>query len=431
LNQDIGSELYNQIVELFPIDRSLTGEGVRETLKYFRKTLPELTIYEVPTGTKAFDWTIPNEWKVTDAYIADLKGNQLISFKKNNLHLVGYSIPIDKIMNKSELEAHLYSLPNQRNAIPYITSYYTENWGFCLSQNQRDQLGSGPFHVVIQSQLFLGSMSYGELVIQGESKQEILLTTYVCHPSMASNELSGPVILTALAQWLKSQSSLRYTYRILFLVETIGSVYYLSQHIKHLKENVIAGWVLTCLGDDRAYSYLPSRFGNTLTDRVSRKVLKAIDPNYLEYTWLERGSDERQFCAPGVDLPVGSIMRSKYAEYPEYHTSLDNLDFVSPAGLQGSYFVLQKVIETIESQKRYKINVNCEPQLGKRGLYPALSTKESASTVYNLMNVISYLDGRFSTEEIAEFCNISISETEEIITRLLEANLIENSNSDF
>lgn len=423
--------MYNQIVELFPIDRSLTGEGVRETLEYFRKILPELAIHEVPTGTKAFDWTIPNEWKVTDAYIADLKGNRLISFKNNNLHLVGYSTPIDTIMNKSDLDEHLYSLPNQRNAIPYVTSYYSENWGFCLSQIQRDQLGQGPFHVVIQSQLFPGSMSYGELIIHGESKQEVLLTTYVCHPSMASNELSGPVILAALARWLKNQDTLRYTYRILFLVETIGSIYYLSKHIKYLRENVIAGWVLTCLGDDRAYSYLPSRFGNTLADRVSKKVLEGIDSNYIEYTWLDRGSDERQFCAPGVDLPVGSIMRSKYDEYPEYHTSLDNLDFVSPAGLQGGFLALQKAIRTIESRKCYKINVDCEPQLGKRGLYPSLSTKESVSTVYNLMNVISYLDGRFDNEEIAEMCQISINETEEIIARLIEAKLIENSNSNF
>lgn len=431
MDQSPGSEMYNQIVELFPINRSLTGEGVRNTLEYFKNILPELAIYEVPTGTKAFDWTIPNEWKVTDAYIADLKGNRLISFKNNNLHLVGYSIPIDTIMNKSDLEEHLYSLPNQKNAIPYVTSYYSENWGFCLSQIQRDQLGQGPFHVVIQSQLFPGSMSYGELIIHGESKQEVLLTTYVCHPSMASNELSGPVILAALARWLKNQGTLRYTYRILFLVETIGSIYYLSKHIKYLKENVIAGWVLTCLGDDRAYSYLPSRFGNTLADRVSKKVLEGIDANYIKYTWLDRGSDERQFCAPGVDLPVGSIMRSKYDEYPEYHTSLDNLDFVSPAGLQGGFLALQKAIRTIESRKCYKINVDCEPQLGKRGLYPSLSTKESVSTVYNLMNVISYLDGRFDIEEIAEMCQISINETEEIIARLIEAKLIENSNSNF
>ena len=423
--------MYNQVVELFPINRSLTGEGVRNTLEYFKNILPELTIYEVPTGTKAFDWTIPNEWKVTDAYIADLNGNHLISFRDNNLHLVGYSIPIDRVMSKSDLEEHLYSLPKQRNAIPYVTSYYSENWGFCLSQIQRDQLGVGPFHVVIQSELFPGSMSYGELIIHGESKQEVLLTTYVCHPSMASNELSGPVILAALALWLKRQHSFRYTYRILFLVETIGSVYYLSQHIKHLKENVIAGWVLTCLGDDRAYSYLPTRSGNTLTDRVSKKVLTEIDANYLQYTWLDRGSDERQFCSPGVDLPVGSIMRSKYDEYPEYHTSLDNLDFVSPAGLQGGFRALQMAITTIESRKCYKINVDCEPQLGKRGLYPSLSTKESVSTVYNLMNVISYLDGRFDIEEIAELCQISINETEEIIARLIAAKLIENSNFDF
>jgi aminopeptidase-like protein len=383
-----------------------------------------MKIVEVNSGTQAFDWVIPQEWNVKDAYIADVSGNKIIDFATNNLHLMGYSIPINEILTREQLDSHLYSLEDQPNAIPYVTSYYEENWGFCLSHTQRLNLGDGPFEVVIDSELKLGSMTYGEIYIPGKSSEEILLSTYICHPSMANNELSGPVVTVALARWLKSLPSRKYSYRFIFLPETIGSIYYISQNLQNLKEKVKAGWVLTCIGDDRNYSYVPTRQGNTLTDKVSRKVLESRGFEYREYTFLDRGSDERQYCFPGVDLPIGSLMRSKYGEYTEYHTSLDNLDFVTPAGLQGGFEVVRDAINILETTKYWKINTICEPQLGKRGLYPNTSSKKSGQLVHNQMNVITYLDGLHDLEEIAGICGISVEEVDEIIARLLEAKLV-------
>jgi aminopeptidase-like protein len=419
-----GNEMYSWMADLFSINRSLTGNGVRQTLGYLHELVPEMKIVEVNSGTQAFDWVIPQEWNVKDAYIADVSGNKIIDFATNNLHLMGYSIPINEILTREQLDSHLYSLEDQPNAIPYVTSYYEENWGFCLSHTQRLNLGDGPFEVVIDSELKLGSMTYGEIYIPGKSSEEILLSTYICHPSMANNELSGPVVTVALARWLKSLPSRKYSYRFIFLPETIGSIYYISQNLQNLKEKVKAGWVLTCIGDDRNYSYVPTRQGNTLTDKVSRKVLESRGFEYREYTFLDRGSDERQYCFPGVDLPIGSLMRSKYGEYTEYHTSLDNLDFVTPAGLQGGFEVVRDAINILETTKYWKINTICEPQLGKRGLYPNTSSKKSGQLVHNQMNVITYLDGLHDLEEIAGICGISVEEVDEIIARLLEAKLV-------
>lgn len=402
---EMGEQLYAWARELFPFARSLTGNGVRETLTYFRNIVPELSIYEVPSGTPAFDWIVPEEWTIRDAYVADIGGNRIIDLHKNNLHVVGYSEPIDKTMCFSDLDQHLYSIPEQPNAIPYVTSYYKRWWGFCLTENQRAELKKQPnasYHVCVDSSFSQGSLTYGELIIKGETEQEVLLSTYICHPSMANNELSGLVVAVGLARWLYEQPHRRYTYRILFLPETIGSIVYLNRHLEHMKKNTIAGYVLTCLGDDREYSYLSSRNGNTLADRVAKHVLGHHVASFKQYSFLERGSDERQYCGPGVDLPVCSIMRSKYGEYPEYHTSLDNLDFISPKGLQGAFDVLQKSLNLIENNFTYKVNICCEPQLSKRGLYPSLSTKDSSLQVRPMMNLIAYADGSHDLVDIAE-----------------------------
>jgi aminopeptidase-like protein len=419
-----GTTMYSWVKNLFLINRSLTGDGVRQTLQFLQDLIPEMKINEVASGTQAFDWIIPKEWNVAEAYIADLAGNRIIDFSNNNLHLMGYSTPINDIFTRGQLEAHLYSLEDQPGAIPYVTSYYEENWGFCLTHNQRQNLGNGPFRVIIDSTLTLGSMTYGEIFLPGQTNEEILLSTYICHPSMANNELSGPAVAVALARWLKSLPIRKYSYRIVFLPETIGSIYYISQHLDLLKSRVKAGWVLTCIGDDGNYSYVPSRQGNTLTDKISRKVLQSRGFDYREYSFLDRGSDERQYCFPGVDLPVGSLMRSKYGEYPEYHTSLDNLDLVSPTGLQGGFEVVRDAITVLETTKYWKINTICEPQLGKRGLYPNTSSKKSGQSVHNQMNVITYLDGLHDVEEISAICGIPIIEVEEIIARLFEAKLV-------
>jgi aminopeptidase-like protein len=423
-----GRFLYEMVRDLFPICRSLTGDGVRETFEYIHQILPNLKIHEVPSGTQAFDWTVPDEWNIWDAYVADETGKRIIDFKENNLHVVGYSEPVDTTLPFFELDKHLYSLPDQPNAIPYVTSYYKRRWGFCVSENQRALLRQNPerqYHVQIDSTLEPGALTYGELILPGDSREEVLLSTYVCHPSMANNELSGPVIATELAQRLMRLKQRKYTYRILFIPETIGSIVYLSRHLEQMKTNTVAGFVLTCLGDDRAYSYLPSRGGNTLADRVAQQVLKYHAPKYKEYSFLDRGSDERQYCSPGVDLPVCSVMRSKYGEYPEYHTSLDNLDFVTSNGLQGGFEVMWKILQVLENNYVYQSATLCEPQLGKRGLYPTASTKGSASETRSMMNLIAYADGKEDLLGIAETIDENIFELIPIAIRLAEAGVLE------
>ncbi len=421
-----GKAIYKWASDLFPICRSLSGNGVRDTLAYFKKLLPDLTVIDVPSGTKAFDWTVPEEWNIADAFVARPDGSRVIDFQSSNLHVVGYSEPVDARMSFAELNEHLHSLPDQPAAIPYITSYYKRRWGFCLSQEQRDQMSRDPttlYHVKIDSTLRPGKLTYGELIIPGSSKEEVLLSTYICHPSMANNELSGPCVATALAQWISSRPR-RYTYRILFLVETIGSIVYLSQNLSHLKRQVIAGFVLTCVGDNRAYSYLASRSGGTLADRIAKHALFHHAPDYKSYSFLSRGSDERQYCSPGADLPVCSVMRSKYATYPEYHTSLDDLSLITPEGLQGGFDVLRKCIEALEENITYRTLNPCEPQLGPRGLYPSLSTKETTSMVSDMMDLIAYADGANDLLSIAEITGRPISVLSAIAKQLITAEVL-------
>ena len=308
----IGNEIHQFAKELWPINRSITGVGVRETLKRISIHIPKLDIKSVPSDTQVFDWTVPSEWHVNKAYIITPSGKKICDFSRNNLHLLGYSIPYEGSLSLEELKKHLYTLPDQPNAIPYVTSYYKERWGFCIAQKEFDVLKKGTYKVLIDSTLFKGELNYGELFIKGKSNKEIFLSTYVCHPSMANNELSGPTVLTFIAKWLMENNDLEYTYRIIFIPETIGSITYLSRNYKEMKKKTIAGFNVTCVGDDRSYSYLPSRNGNTISDLISKHILKWIDKNFKSYSWLERGSDERQYCAPGIDLPIASIFRTKY-----------------------------------------------------------------------------------------------------------------------
>jgi aminopeptidase-like protein len=337
-----GNEIYNFLKKIFPICRSITGDGNRETLKLIQKAIP-LKIHEVPTGYQAYDWEVPLEWNIKDAYIVDPEGNRIADFKKNNLHVMGYSVPVDKKVSLEELSKHLYSIPDKPDAIPYVTSYYEPKWGFCLTHNERRRLKRGTYRVHIDSSLENGSLSYGELIIPGKSKKEIFLTTYICHPSMANNESSGPSVTTFLAKWILEKER-KYTYRIVFSPETIGAIVYISKNYDALRKNVIAGFNITCVGDNNNYSFLPSRMSNTLADKVARHVLDNFVDNYDEYSFLSKGSDERQYCHPKVDLPLVSVMRSKYGTFSEYHTSLDNLDFVSPAGLQGGFEVNKRCL---------------------------------------------------------------------------------------
>ena len=421
----IGKDIHNFASKLWPLNRSITGEGLRETLNQISKHLPTLNIKSVKSGAKVFDWTVPKEWSVKEAYIITPSGEKICDFSKNNLHLVGYSIPFEDEVSFDELKKNLYTLPDQPNAIPYITSYYKERWGFCLSQEQFDTLENGNYKVVIKSTLFNGELNYGELLIKGKSDKEIFLSTYICHPSMANNELSGPAVVTFLAKWLQEINETNFSYRIIFIPETIGSISYLSKNYKDMKNKIFAGFNVSCVGDDRAYSYLPSRNGKTISDMVAKHVLKWIDPNFIKYSWFDRGSDERQYCAPGIDLPIASILRTKYGRYPEYHTSLDNLEkVVTPQGLDGGYWAIRKAIEAIERNKKYKTTVLCEPQMGKRGLYPTLSTKGTNKEVRLMMNFISICDGQASLLEIAENLNVPIWELYELVDKLESHSLI-------
>jgi len=414
-----GKEMHSFAGELWGINRSITGEGVRETLGKIKKHLPALQVKSVKSGTRAFDCTVPKEWEAKDAYIITPKGGKICDFRENNLHLLGYSVPVRRTVSLSELQKHLHSLPEQPDAIPYVTSYYKERWGFCISQNDRDKLEDGDYEVVIESRLFDGVLNYGELIVKGASDREIFLSTYICHPSMANNELSGPVVTTWLAKYLLQQPNLRYTYRIVFVPETIGSIVYLSGNHKTLKQKVFAGFNVTCIGDDRSYSWLPSRKGDTVSDEVAKHVLRWICPEYKRYTWSDRGSDERQYCAPGIDLPVASIMRTKYGEYPEYHTSLDNLtDVVTPEGLEGGYEALRKALELLERNETFLVKVLGEPQMGKRGLYPTLSTKENMGKVLLMMDFISWCDGQHSLLKIADKLSVPAWDLYEIADTL-------------
>ena len=423
---DIGFAIHEFAKKLWPINRSITGEGVRATLEQIKCHLSELQIKSVPSGTSVFDWKIPKEWSVNEAYIISPNGEKFCDFKVNNLHLLGYSAPFEGKVSLEELKENLYTLSDQPEAIPYITSYYQERWGFCLSQNQYNQLEEGEYYINIDTKHFDGVLNYAELIIPGKSSKEVFISTYICHPSMANNELSGPTVVTFLAKWLSELKNLNYTYRIVFIPETIGSITYLSLNSDKMKKNTVSGFNVSCIGDDRAYSYLPSRNGNTLSDSIAKHVLKHIDSNFKSYTWLDRGSDERQYCAPGIDLPIASIMRTKYGQYPEYHTSLDDLfNVVTPSGLNGGYWALRRAIEALEKNKTYRITVLCEPQLGKRGLYPTLSTKKSGEQVRLMMDLISLCDGQNSLLEIAETLNTPIWELYEKIETLVKHELLE------
>lgn len=421
----IGEQIYSLAKKLWGINRSITGEGVRKTLGIIQEILPELQIHEVPSGAKVFDWTVPQEWRVNNAYIIDPYGKKICDFSVNNLHLVGYSVPIHTKLRLSELQKHLHSIPEQPTAIPYVTSYYKRDWGFCISQLKRESLPDGEYEVVVDTEIFNGSLTYGELLIKGDYEEEVFFSTYVCHPSMANNELSGPVVTTHIAQWLISRESRKFSYRFVFVPETIGSITYLSKNLDLLKSRVFAGFNVSCVGDDRCYSYLPSRNGKTLSDAVAKHVLKYLCPEYKTYQWKDRGSDERQYCSPGIDLPIASIMRTKYGEYPEYHTSLDDLEYVvSPKGLQGGYDALRLAIEVIEANSYPRSTTLCEPQLGKRGLYPTLSTKSSGVNVRLMMDLLTWADGSKSLLDIAELCEVSIWELLPIVEDLLGHQLL-------
>lgn len=428
MNEDFGKSMYELAEKLFPICRSITGDGVRRTLDILREVCPSMNVYEVPSGTRAFDWRVPKEWNIREAWIKDSNGNTLVDFKTNNLHVASYSTAIDKKVKLKELLKHIYTDPSQPDVIPYVTTYYEEKFGFCMSDNQKNSLKEDMYHMFIDSDLKDGSMTYGEILIPSlnpiENSKEIFLSTYICHPSMANNELSGPCVAIYLSKWIWELKNRRYSYRIIFIPETIGSITYLSKNLDTMKKNIVAGFNISCVGDNYTYSYVASRNGNTLADRTAKNILKYYYPEYKKYSYLDRGSDERQYNAPGIDLPVCVICRSKYGEYSQYHTSADNMNFISPDGLAGSFDVYVKCIEALENNYYYKTNFLCEPHLGKRGLYPATSRKGSVEEVRTVMDFLAYADGSRDLIDISDTIGVPVNNILTVMEELMNKELV-------
>lgn len=431
-NEEHGREIYNLAKKIFPICRSITGDGVRETLSILSDYIASddgigFDIKEVPTGTKAFDWEVPKEWRIREAFIEDEKGNRIIDFGENNLHVLGYSTPVDRWVELEELKRYIYVQEDQPEYIPYVTSYYKERYGFCMSKNQLDSLSNGKYHMYIDSELFDGSLTYAEIVLKGKTEEEVFFSTYACHPSMANNECSGPALISELIKYVKSLEERRYTYRFVIAPETIGPITYLSENSKleHLKKHVIAGFNLSCVGDEQDFSVIESKYANTLADKALKNVLKTYTRDHFsEYSFLMRESDERQYNSAGVDLPVVGFCRTKYREFPEYHTSADDMDFVTAKGFQGSYDVMTRVIECLENNYVYIMMKPCEPQLGKYGLYPTLSKKDTAYDVMSILNLVAYADGKNDLVDISNRINVSVQNLVEIVKRFEENKLI-------
>ena len=415
-------DMYALMRRLFPICRSITGNGVRETLGIIQEHIP-LAIEEVPTGTQVFDWTIPREWNINDAYVKDSTGKRVIDFKETNLHVVSYSIPIHRKMTLPELKPHLHALPEHPEWVPYRTTYYTEDWGFCLSQQQLDGLKEDEtYEVCIDSSLKDGHLTYGEYYLKGKKTDEVLLSCHVCHPSLCNDNLSGIVLVTQLAKWLM-QYSLNFSYRILFIPGTIGSITWLALNEERV-DRIKHGLVITGVGDRGKITYKRSRQGQAEIDRIAEYVLEQSGNPFHVVDFSPYGYDERQYCSPAFDLPVGCLQRTPYGEYPEYHSSADDYDFVRPEHLADSLEKCLTIFEIIENNGYYlNMQPKCEPQLGKRGLYKAIGGQNDARLDQMAMLwTLNLSDGRHALLDIAEKADIAF----DIIKRTAKI-LVENS----
>nr|WP_283773926.1 DUF4910 domain-containing protein [Campylobacter jejuni] len=411
--------MYELACELFPIPRSITGQGFRASLEILNKTLGGgiLKFHSIKSGTKVFDWIVPDEWNVKEAYIITPEGEKICDFKKHNLHLLNYSEAIDQEIELEELQDHLYSIEEMPDGIPYVTSYYKRRWGFCLTHNERKKLKKGKYKVYIDAKHDEnGFLDYADFILPStqNSKDEILISTYLCHPSMANNELSGPVVAIFLAKWLLSLKERRYNYRFVIIPETIGSIVYLSKHLEHLKKHVKAGFVLSCLGDDHAYSLIHTPKENTLSDKVALHTLKNKE-NFKAFSFLDRGSDERQYNAPLVNLGIVGVCRTRYGNYDGYHNSKDDLNFISEKGLMGGLQSMQEMILNLEINAVYENTIVCEPNLGKRGLYHTLST---ANDIPLACNFLAYCDGENDIIDIANILNMQAYEFKELLEKI-------------
>ncbi|MGH8501145.1 MAG: DUF4910 domain-containing protein [Gammaproteobacteria bacterium] len=420
----VGEDIYGLMERLYPICRSITGDGVRETLAIVREVIP-LEVIEVPTGTQVFDWQIPKEWNIRDAYVKDSSGRRVIDFKAHNLHVVGYSTPIRGKMRLDELRPHLFSLPEHPDWIPNRTSYYHEDWGFCLTHNQLLALKDGEYEVCIDSRLEAGSLTYGEYLIRGATSDEVLIYTHTCHPSLCNDNLSGIALTAHLARELASQS-LRYSYRFIFAPTTIGSITWLARNEVHLSR-IKHGLVAVLLGDEGNMVYKQSRRGSADIDRIAAHVLGHSGKPFKLETFSPYGYDERQFCSPGIDLPVGRLTRTPHNAYREYHTSADNLALVSPRALSDSYRTFADIIKFLERNRRYlNTNPNCEPQLGRRGLYAKASGRVTAGErQMAVLWMLNLSDGKHTLLDIAERSGLSFDTLSAAVDALLDCGLLE------
>ena len=419
------NKLENYFDRLWPICRSILGPGYRESLLILNEWVP-MQKMTFPTGQKAFDWTVPKEWVIRDAYFIAPNGKKHAEFKKNNLHVLNYSAPFSGKLPLSELQKHLHSLPDNPDAVPYLTSYYRERWGFCLTHRERASLQDGEYQVRIDSELKDGFLEIGEAVLPGESDEEIFFSSYLCHPSLANNELSGPLVLAGLYEKIRSLTRRRFTYRFVLAPETIGAVCYLSARGAHLKNKMKAGYLLTCLGGGADFTYKLSRRADTLADRAARAVLTERGVHTVLPFDPSDGSDDRQYCSPGFDLPFGTVMRSMYGRYAEYHTSLDNKKYLDFAKLESSTDLLFEIVQALESNHVWKNTVmHGEPQLGKRGLYPSLGSQvRMEQEIKALLWLLNFADGQRDLLAIAEISRQPLSLLRAAAVTLSKAGLL-------
>ena len=421
--KEVGQEMYALVEKLYPICRSITGNGFRETLNIIKEHIP-LEVHEIPTGTQVFDWTVPKEWNIRDAYVRDSKGERIIDFRKSNLHVVSYSVPIRKRMSLAELKGHLFTVPDHPDWIPYRTSYYKESWGFCLSHKQFLALKDEDYDVCIDASLKEGHLTYGEYYIQGQMEDEFLVSCHACHPSLCNDNLSGIALTTYLAKYL-TPLSLRYSYRFLFIPGTIGSITWLA-----LNENKVSrikyGLVVACVGDQGKTTFKRSRHGDAEIDKAVVHVLKESGEDYEIIDFFPYGYDERQYCSPGFNLPVGCLMRTPHGCYPEYHTSADNLDLLRKESLENSFSKYLSTICLLEGNRKYiNTNAKCEPQLGKRGLYEAIGGQnESAINQLAVLWVLNFSDGHHTLLDIAERSHLRFDMLKDAADALVKHHLL-------
>jgi aminopeptidase-like protein len=419
------SDIKSMFDRLWPLLRSLTGDGVRRTHDLLSEILP-LERMEVPSGTPVLDWIVPPEWRVREAYVEAPDGRRILDVAVNNLHLVNYAVPFRGVLSRAELDRHLHSLPDQPDAVPYVTSYYKPGWGFCLKHRERLSLPEGDYRVVIDTEHDpRGSMTLSHVVLPGETDGEVLLSSYTCHPSLANNELSGPLALAFLYRRVAAWPHRRPTYRFVLLPETIGSITYLAHHGKRLMERLDASYVMTCIGTAGPFTYKRSRRGASLADRAAEHVLRRAAPgrHTVRDFFPDGGSDERQYCSPGFNLPVGSIIRNLYATYPEYHTSLDNKSIMSFDAMVETIDLYERAIGAVDCNLRYRnLYPFGEPQLGRRGLYPGHGTSKNLTSA--VMWLLNYSDGQHDLIDIAERSGHSVEDLDEAAAACAKAGLL-------